>query len=686
MRWQWGVAALAGLALLVGIGLVLSGPAPEPSRPTPDREPTSGVSPLTGTEAEPGPGKGEDLSSLPFRETTPADLETATPEEALAGGAFGVVLTPEGAPVEGAMVHLILDMSALREIAQEGATIGTIQTKRDGRFRLGGLQSGDTYILVATHPAYAAAVRHPIDPADRKSLHQELRLQPGAELSGRVTDVNGTGILRARVRVYDLGLQSFDPDPRTERIVFSDEGGGYSVSALTPGVKKVLVDKDGFASDGRLGVDVRVGNPGKVDFQLDSGLTLEGMVVETKSGLPVPGAQVIARPQPGVAPNGVSHEPLVPSAAGEGGAVRSSELVRVDGVKSDILAQEKFFLTAVTRTDERGSFRLEGLLPTPYLLQVRAPGFLQAAHISLDAGTSGHRLTIARTARLSGTVVDDETGQPLRVFSIAASQNESLAWIGPLARQRFSDDQGRFTYVDAPPGRHWLVAEAEGYAGGRSTEPVQVTVDQDLSGLVVRMQRGSTLRGRILGADGQPLPGARVELVISVGGGLPENPLTRGLMDRLRPSVGKEGATDVRGEYHLENVAQGSYRVRARHAASTDSTTEEFACDGRGELRVPELRMALAGRVVGVVRKPDGTPDAAATVMLQARSGGSVGGRTGATDAAGRFEIGGLKSGTYQLVLTMRDGKPNPFAMLLGDQGAPILVTVEEGRVTEKDL
>lgn len=686
MKRQWVMAAVAASAIALAAWLVWGGGGSDPASPShgSTREDLAALRPPTPKTDVGRPA--DSLPTRPFVETTAADLESVSAEDALAGGAFGVVLSPEGEPVEGALVHLIQDMSALREIAQEGPEVGRVKTGRDGRFRVGGLQSGDTYILVATHPAYAAVARHPIDPSERRSLHQELRLQPGAELSGRVTDTAGVALEAARVRVYDLGLQSFDPDPRTERAVLSDRDGRFAVRALVPGVKRVVVDKSGYASDGRLGVDVRIGSAPTLDFQLDSGLSLEGVVVEAKSGLPVPGAQIIARPQPGIAPGGIAYEPIVPSANSGHDGIRTSELVRASGAKADALAQEKFFLTAIAATDEQGNFRLDGLLATPYLVQVRAPGFLQTSHVALDAGTAGHRLAIARTARLSGVVLDDETGRPVTQFALAASQNDSLGWIGPLTRQRFQDAEGRFTYVDAPPGRHWLVAEAAGYAGGRSVEPVQVTVDQDLSGLVVRMQRGALLKGRVLGGQGTPLAGARVEVVISVGGGLPDNPLTRGVMDRLRPSVGKEAVTDAAGEFRIENLAQGSYRVRARHPEHSDGSSEEFSCDGRRELTAPELRLAIAGRVRGVVRKSDGTPDSAATVMLQAKSGGTPRGQSCSTDAQGRYEISGLKPGTYQLVLTMRDGKPNPFVLLLGDQGTPVLVTVEEGRATEQDL
>jgi protocatechuate 3,4-dioxygenase beta subunit len=687
------LGAIAGVLVLVAAGLfLLLRPEGErgPLVPTAGGQPAEMGSPARGPATE-----REQAAPVAVRPYDAAEEVSAAPPLAGTGSRghelTGIVRDPDGQPLAGAQVSLFADLSLLREVAQQGDLAARVVTGRSGRFAFPDLPGDENFLLVVTHAQYAQVRRHPIAPRDPATLHQDIRMQPGGIVRGHVRTTDGSPVPGALVSVHDLATQTLDPDPPGERSAAAGPDGSYAVPGLAPGIKKVLARSPGLATDGRIGVQVAEGVPSDVDFELDAGATIEGIVVEKRTGAPVAGAQVLGRPQGLLAEEGVSVPPDdVPLSASEDGIRGSDPILTRLAARSAAqraAVAEKFFLQEPATTDERGVFRLQGLLPARYLIQVRAAGYLQASAILADSGSSGHRIELLRNPAVRGRVIDDETGASVTRFSVAQTPSEAAVWLAPMSRQRFESTDGTFRYVDAMPGRYWFLAEAPGYARSRSLEAVQIVAEQEAEGVLIRMQRGSTLRGRVLDPRGEALPGAMVEVTAGTTPGIPDTPISMFALQKLRGSLDAVATTAGDGSFEIPHLPASTVRLRVSHPDHLERRTEDLVLDGRGVLELPGIQLLAGGGLRGTVHRTDGGPDADAIVMLQPRDGTNIGARTASTDAEGRYEFRGLRPGSYQLLFLKREGRMDPFSALLGAQAAnAVLVTIVENEMAERDL
>jgi hypothetical protein len=98
------------------------------------------------------------------------------------------------------------------------------------------------------------------------------------EISGSVTDTSGAAISGATVTITN-------PATGFARTIQSNEGGIYSAPALNPGAYTIKVEKQGFQSQSRTGVELQVGQAPTLNFALAVGNVTE--VVEVTGGAPV---------------------------------------------------------------------------------------------------------------------------------------------------------------------------------------------------------------------------------------------------------------------------------------------------------------------------------------------------------------------------------------------------------------
>jgi hypothetical protein len=179
--------------------------------------------------------------------------------------------------------------------------------------------------------------------------------------------------------------------------------------------------------------------------------------------------------------------------------------------------------------------------------------------------------------------------------------------------------------------------------------------------LAVDMQRGATLRGRILNEAGAGLAGAEVSVTLP-------GPLGK-VLEELRSTK-----TDPSGGFELKNVLTGRLvQVNASLEGHRPGKLklEEKLRDGQ---LLDGLRLLLSeGAVVaGRVLYPDGLPATGASVglagdlsrtdvaMMGARLG-ELGNAEAETDEEGRFELRGLQEGPYRLSVSV-EPKEGPHA------------------------
>jgi hypothetical protein len=190
-------------------------------------------------------------------------------------------------------------------------------------------------------------------------------------------------------------------------------------------------------------------------------------------------------------------------------------------------------------------------------------------------------------------------------------------------RTRSGDDGG---YRLQPPagGTYLLIASAPQLAPNASM--VALADAPVLRDLV--LAGGAVLSGRLLGGDGEPLPGALVTLTDVQG------------------EVVGSSLTGADGRYELGELLGGTYTLAGQAAGHQPVAVTVELTGGTVE---QDLSLVDGARVSGVVRADsDGRPLPEATVTLLDESGNVV--ATTSTGERGRYAFDDLLPGNYTLI------------------------------------
>jgi Carboxypeptidase regulatory-like domain len=342
------------------------------------------------------------------------------------------------------------------------------------------------------------------------------------------------------------------------------------------------------------------------------------------------------------------------------------------------------------RTLPDGTFTVPGTEFGTYMVSVNGAGYIPPPQQTVSSPSTGILFTLAPNAHIMGTVIDDETRKPLGYFTLGLTQQPDEVLIPAHTKKAFGPPKfrdGTFDYIDVKPGRYWLIADAPGYAGGRSEE-ITVTQGEKKTGIEIRVVRGATIKGRVLDAKGGPVVGATVqpEPASLSGNGGAAGMFLSVMMQNMRRDI-REAKTDSEGKYSLPNMLSGSYTIKVTHPEYGPQNTSAFSVGTSGEVNQPDIVMSRGASVRGRVKLADGTPDTKAMVQV-APVGGTPnfsGHRSAYTDADGRFEVTGLAVGQYRVIVAQRNGQPD-LGTLFTNLKNPNTFALSEGEVKEMDL
>lgn len=231
------------------------------------------------------------------------------------------------------------------------------------------------------------------------------------------------------------------------------------------------------------------------------------------------------------------------------------------------------------------------LVTATLVVALIANGLAQAPTPGHPASQTAPRATPARdrplkgTAVLKGSVVDAQTGKPLRRARVFLN--------GPagIRMSAQTDSDGAFVFRDLPPGKYTFDASTTGYLaltvsnGGKRPAPIELADAQTIERIVLRLSKGGVIAGQVLDEFGDPMPGAdvraaRYRYVLGPGGfatapGAPPGPWTIKAV-----LVGGEDVTDAGIDFADGRTVENIQLVYTRKTARLTGRVQ----DARGTL------------------------------------------------------------------------------------------------------
>ncbi len=280
------------------------------------------------------------------------------------------------------------------------------------------------------------------------------------------------------------------------------------------------------------------------------------------------------------------------------------------------------------RTDQGGNVLLRQLTHEVWHVEVQAPGYAEVEQAVNLANTDAARITIELEPGgvLSGTVTD-EAGQPLAGAGVSVFPAD---FRGGQTVYLKTDAKGgyRFPYLPIDKGLVLMVSK-DGYLEVRPRFTLADAPGHERT-LDISLERrpfGGSVRGTVVGPDGEPIAGATL-----VNEGRSSDELRR-------------ATTDADGQFRLDDVYQDSigYELIAK-AAGFAPQRLPFTPGSRDAPAELTIQLAAGHRIRGRVVDKAGEPLAGVRVYFaHGNSGGNFefGGGT-RTDADGRFTLDSL--------------------------------------------
>jgi protocatechuate 3,4-dioxygenase beta subunit len=410
-------------------------------------------------------------------------------------------IVASGDPVEGARVGLYyLFAEGLNGRLQPFALDGVAESRTDGAFELDGIAPGRFHVLVeADGHALAESQEVYLEPGESRGSFV-IDLDPSALLTGEVVneageplaaelmlrggslarsrsitsnergkfvfrDISaGTYVLEARAQGYrtelieDLEVSADEP---TERNVVMKPASGLFGQVLTP---EGDAASDAFVyvmpDQGRRRV-LRTDDQGRFEWPNASQPSYTATAIsrhfrDSESQSIRPGEEARLTLRSGGAVSG--------RVIGPGGQPVQSYSVGVESFEVDGIRPYRPSSVGVKDVnDSEGRFRFDALRPGKYWFRVQTAQFASESseRVLVRAGAEASNVVIRVGAggRISGTVTDEESGEPVAGVRVVVFEPGS-----PFeSSQTRTDTRGRYSLDGVPPGRRSIRVNKNGY-------------------------------------------------------------------------------------------------------------------------------------------------------------------------------------------------------------------------------
>ncbi len=595
---------------------------------------------------------------------------------------------------------------------------GTIRTSKDattdeeGEYTIVGLPSGSYTIYVSEAEGYISEdynKRQVISVTTGQSVDDiNFTLDAGTSIAGRVVDEAEQPVAQARVSV---AMKRGGRWANAE----TDLNGLFTVMgvAISPELF-VRAEKDGLVSKPVGPLDTSTAPVEDITITMTKEASISGIVVD-ESGQPVPRAQVIPYPvkkdsqgfgspvertnekgefkvgrlaegeyqmQAVVGDGGWTTNPnkeIIRVAAGEaktgvrvladgaGGLSISGRITGEDGkpVRDANVWASGPSTHANGRTDSDGRYKVAGLKEGSFSLHVQASGYSRGNLREIAAGSENADIVLKGTGKIEGTVIDT-SGQPVTDFEILYAANagmnmQNFQHMGPGARTR--NDEGIFRIESAEEGTATLLVKAQGFAP-KLQMVSDIVPGETKSGVVVEVETGGMVTGRVLDSSKNPVSGAKVFD-------------TAAPMDEYRRERASRTTSNADGSFQLDGLPSGTVTISAYHPAHAGANVTVEVAPGK----TTQADIVLGGG--GTVRiriTENGQPATGAYAGIQDKTSNDSTAKE--PDENGMVEYTNIPAGNYRAYGGLRNPEGQGFPGR--NQGKEITVT--EGGVTEVTL
>lgn len=575
--------------------------------------------------------KGNAVGALSFELKKDTDLGTLRLKESIA--IRGRILDSQGVGIKGATVEAtripesvqFSMTSMVRVIMNPDDVVARAIAGDDGAYELL-VPTGANCALRANASGYAQES----ETARTFTANVEgfdFYLFPGAMMSGRVTEANGSPIAGAAIMLANPQAVFAGGAPKVETLSAAD--GTFALSTTPARQLLLVVRAAGYA----IYMDSNIELPA-VDMHvtLEPGITLRLQAVDkAQPGVPAPGVSVVTMYRGGFA-------------AGETDASGNLVLQNLP--------------TKGTRA--MGGQEMTVLWGAGFVAQMEQLADKEAVNGEIDLGT----VELVRGGVITGRVTDRATGDGIgdvRIRSMGGLDRQ-LEFMATVASVTASD--GSYELTGVPHKAHTILALHKNYIS--EIDPMQMAMSMQQSGGAPLFSGNSlkavkdivlipamTLTGQVLGPDGTPIAGAKVQV---------QDPMAmiRVMFGGGTPAV----VTDAQGNFVLTGLKEAQ-KVKV-YATHRDFGRSEVASGVAGS----ELTLSLLAplMLIGTVEDEMGEPIAGVRVTVMRPKNDSnniVGQVTGMQDNGAARPAISDKTGRY----VVRNAPPGQLTVTYDHSG-----------------
>lgn len=546
----------------------------------------------------------------------PERIDVVSDEARLGNSIRGRVQLEDGTRLRDVTVTLARhDPFSLLGSPADAASIRSTTTTGNGEFVFTDVEAYTEYAVTAFHPKFGRRQEAPIQIADGASIQLSVVLEPGARLHGMVTDSGGNTVGGAILYLGMAGLGSVASDANTVAVKSSPDGSyeflnvpdnNYSLEVVAEGYGRVLLQQ----------LNVSGKEDHEQDIVLDVAHMIEGSVVDT-TGAPIVEAKVQAWSAGGrdrqtrseaasddqgrfllddvragvytlfVSAPGFKNERKMRVETGEMNVqVQLTPLPRVRGQVLDSQGAPVKNFTVNLRVPVQNTEDTIALRDTSIAVKNAVNGEFEIAcpnqgeyvvevQRSPYAPTLSDRFTIANGSEVAGLVIRltaggsivgrvvDWQGNPVAGARLQTHDTEyvddpffrSLGQYPSAATEMTGKtrEDGTFVLQGLTPETYQIDVRHKDHAQLiHQNVVVREGAETDVGDL--KLSAGAVIEGTVVGAGGQPLAGATVQL--------------RGTGDEPHNYPAR---TDADGRYRVEHVAPGSYLIYAQRTGDPNN-------------------------------------------------------------------------------------------------------------------